>query len=307
MQFLKTIDEQIVHVERIQPGTWINLINPREAEMKLISETINIDIDYIKAVLDEEERPRIELEQDLTFIIIDIPVIEVEENMNVYSTIPLGIISTKENIITICLKDNPVLKDLMNGRIKNFSTEAPKKMILQILYRTATLYLQYLRHIDKTSSRIEADLHKSIKNAELIQLLKLEKSLTYFSTSLKSNQMILDKMEKWGFGSEVELLEDVIIENKQAIEMANIYSSILSGTMDAFASLVSNNLNIIMKHLTSVTILIAIPTMIFSFFGMNIPLPYNLGHNEYSPLITAGIAIVFTIVSFWGLKKARLL
>lgn len=309
MHLLKTIDEQIVHVGvgAIESGVWINLVSPTDVEVKQISDITNIDIDYIKSALDEEERPRIEQEKDLTFIVIDIPIIEVEENINVYSTIPLGIILVKENIITVCLKDNPVLKDLMNKRIKNFSTAAPMKMVLQILYRTATLYLQYLKHIDKTSSRIEAELHKSIKNAELIQLLKLEKSLTYFSTSLKSNEMVLEKLEKCGFKTEMELLEDVIIENKQAIEMANIYSSILSGTMDAFASLVSNNLNLVMKHLTSVTILIAIPTMVFSFFGMNIPMPFGLGTNNYASLIITGVAIVVSIVSIWGLNKRRLL
>jgi magnesium transporter len=309
VHLLKTIDEQIVHVGvgAIESGVWINLVSPTDVEVKQISDITNIDIDYIKSALDEEERPRIEQEKDLTFIVIDIPIIEVEENINVYSTIPLGIILVKENIITVCLKDNPVLKDLMNKRIKNFSTAAPMKMVLQILYRTATLYLQYLKHIDKTSSRIEAELHKSIKNAELIQLLKLEKSLTYFSTSLKSNEMVLEKLEKCGFKTEMELLEDVIIENKQAIEMANIYSSILSGTMDAFASLVSNNLNLVMKHLTSVTILIAIPTMVFSFFGMNIPMPFGLGTNNYASLIITGVAIVVSIVSIWGLNKRRLL
>jgi magnesium transporter len=186
----------------------------------------------------------------------------------------------------------------MSNKVKTFFTQYKTRFVLQILYKNATRYLQFLKHIDKTSTRIEQDLHKSMKNKELIQMLKLEKSLVYFSTALKSNEVVLEKLMKYehikNYSEDTELLEDVIIENKQAIEMANIYSNILTGTMDAFASVISNNLNIVMKFLTSVTIVMAIPTMISSFFGMNVDLPLS---GKLSFWIIAAIAFAMCSVT----------
>ena len=186
----------------------------------------------------------------------------------------MGIVVTDQMSFTVCLEDTPVLSSFMDGRVRNFFTYKRTRFILQILYRNASLFLHYLRIIDKKSDQVEQKLHKSQRNQELIELLELEKSLVYFTTSLRSNEVVLEKLLKVEsikqYPEDTELLEDVIIENKQAIEMANIYSGILSGTMDAFASVISNNLNIVMKFLATVTIVMSIPTMIFSAYGMNL-------------------------------------
>ena len=186
----------------------------------------------------------------------------------------MGIVVTDDKIFTVCLEDTPVLSSFMDGRVRNFFTYKRTRFILQILYRNASLYLHYLRIIDKKSDEVEQKLHKSQRNQELIELLELQKSLVYFTTSLRSNEVVLEKLLKVEnikqYPEDTELLEDVIIENKQAIEMTNIYSGILSGTTEAFASIISNNLNIVMKFLATVTIVMSIPTMIFSAYLPNL-------------------------------------
>ncbi|PYG90220.1 magnesium transporter [Ruminiclostridium sufflavum DSM 19573] len=277
IEIFKSANGEIVRSDAFEEGVWVNLVNPSEEEINKVSNALSVETDFLKAALDEEERARIESDNGQTLIIVDIPIVDKEGKMNVYTTIPLAIILIKHIIITVCLKGDTLLNVFSTNKVKGFFTQYKTRFVLQILYKNATKYLEYLKHIDKTSSRIEQDLHKSMKNKELIQMLKLEKSLVYFSTSLKSNEVVLEKLMKYehikNYPEDTELLEDVIIENKQAIEMANIYSSILSGTMDAFASVISNNLNIVMKFLTSVTIVMAIPTMISSFFGMNVNIP----------------------------------
>ncbi len=274
IEILKTFDDGIRQINEIEPGCWVAMTNPSATELLEISETCRIDIDHLRASLDEEERSRIEVEEDYTLILVDIPTMEERNDKDRYVTIPLGIVISKDVIVTICLEETKVLKSFMDGRVRDFFTFKKTRFILQILYKNATVFLQYLRIIDRKSEEIEHKLHISTRNRELIDLLELEKSLVYFTTSLRSNEVVLEKMLKIDnikqYPEDTELLEDVIIENKQAIEMSNIYSGILSGTMDAFASVISNNLNIVMKFLATVTIVMAIPTMIASFFGMNV-------------------------------------
>lgn len=274
IKIFRTIDGVIHQVNEAQEGCWIALINPTATEILEIAEEYNIEQDDLRAPLDEEERSRIEVEDDYTMILVDIPVIEERNEKDWYGTIPMSIIVTDEIIFTVCLEDTPILSAFMDGRVRNFYTYKKTRFILQILYKNATMYLHYLRIIDKKSEVVEKKLHGSTKNRELIELLELEKSLVYFTTSLRSNEVVLEKLLKTEsikhYPEDTELLEDVIIENKQAIEMANIYSGILSGTMDAFASVISNNLNIVMKFLATVTIVMSIPTMIFSAYGMNV-------------------------------------
>ena len=221
------------------------------------------------------------MEDGYNMILVDIPSLDEKDR---YVTIPLGIYMTKEHIITICLEESPVLKAFVNRRVREFYTFKKTRFVFQILYRNAASYLRYLRIIDRKSDQIEEKLHISQKNSELIELLELEKSLVYFTTSLRSNEVVLEKLLRTErvkkYPEDEDLLEDVIIENKQAIEMANIYSGILSGMMDAFASVISNNLNIVMKFLATVTIVLSIPTMIASFFGMNFD-NIPLGHSPF--------------------------
>lgn len=299
--------------ERTEPeaGGWIALTNPTAAEILEVSARYEIDIDDLKAPLDEEERSRIETEDHYTLILVDIPIIEERNEKDWYGTIPMGIIMREDIMITVCLMETPILTAFMEGRVRGFNTYWKTRFILQILYKNASWYLHYLRIIDKKSEEVETRLNKSSKNEELIEVLELEKSLVYFTTSLRSNEVVLEKLlrsEKIKkYPEDEELLEDVIIENKQAIEMANIYSGILSGTRDAFASIISNNQNTMMKFLASVTIVMSIPTIVASFYGMNV----NLAGMPFagSPYGFGGVVLfsfVVSLVVVWILFRANM-
>lgn len=294
-----------------EPGCWVNLVAPSDAEINRISNKYNLDIDALKAALDADERSRIETEDNYTMILVNIPTIEDETDTELYSTIPLAIIVVDDAVITVCSEDTPILKQFSNGRVRDFYSNMKSRFILQILYRTSSLFLTYLRNIDKKSDHVENELHKSQKNKELIELLKLEKSLVYFTTALRSNEAILEKMLRIEiikkYPEDVDLLEDVIVENKQAIEMANIYSGILSGTMDAFASVISNNLNIVMKVLSIITIVLSIPTLIFSAYGMNLNsagMPFS--ESPWGFLIIVVASAVIAIIAMLIFMKSKM-
>ncbi len=299
LQIFKSTDSGLTTLDQVEDGAWINLVSPNEQEILSISKDLNIPAEHLKAALDEEERSRIEVDEGCTIVLIDIPVPSANlQDGGIFYTIPLGIIINGKNIVTVSLQENYVIKSFIDQRIKSFYTFKKTRFLLQILYRNSKLYLQYLRHIDKASDKIESKLHKSLKNKELIQLLELEKSLVYFSTSLKSNEIVLEKILRSTpvkmYPDDTDLLEDVIVENKQAIEMANIYSNILTGTMDAYASVISNNLNIVMKFLTSVTIVLSVPTMVASFFGMNVDVPFE--NNPHAFVIIFIITLFFSMI-----------
>ena len=262
-------------------GNWVCLISPTAEEVKDVSQHFEIELQDMISALDEDERARVDADDDYTLIIIDVPYREVENGQDGYGTVPMAIIlgdKKQKYIITICLREMPLLEDFRSGKIKKFYTYKKTRFIIQLLYRNATYYLQYLRMLERSSGKIEQELHKSTRNEELFQLLSLDKSLVYLSNSLRANELVerlmrLESVKK--YPEDEELLEDAIVENKQAIEMANVYSSILDVTMEAYSSVISNNLNSVMKVLTSITIIMTIPTMIFSFFGMNVPLPWQ--------------------------------
>lgn len=311
IRIFKTEDGAMHEKEEMQPGCWIALTNPTASEIIDIADTYQIDPDHLRAPLDEEERSRIEVEDEYTLILVDIPSIEERNGKDWFVTIPLAIITTKDVLITVCLEETPVLTSFMDGRVRDFHTFMKTRFILQILYKNATQFLQYLRIIDKKSEVIERKLHQSQKNEELIELLELEKSLVYFTTSLRSNEVVLEKLlhiEKIKkYPEDTDLLEDVIVENKQAIEMANIYSGILSGTMDAFASVISNNLNIVMKFLATVTIVLSIPTMIASFYGMNVNshgMPF--ADSPYGFAIVLGLTLLLSLFVAYIFNKKDL-
>ena len=311
IRIFKTEDGAMHEKEEMQPGCWIALTNPTASEIIDIADTYQIDPDHLRAPLDEEERSRIEVEDEYTLILVDIPSIEERNGKDWFVTIPLAIITTKDVLITVCLEETPVLTSFMDGRVGDFHTFMKTRFILQILYKNATQFLQYLRIIDKKSEVIERKLHQSQKNEELIELLELEKSLVYFTTSLRSNEVVLEKLlriEKIKkYPEDTDLLEDVIVENKQAIEMANIYSGILSGTMDAFASVISNNLNIVMKFLATVTIVLSIPTMIASFYGMNVNshgMPF--ADSPYGFAIVLGLTLLLSLFVAYIFNKKDL-
>jgi magnesium transporter len=298
LQIYRTIDEggkpRITTADRFGPGIWVSMVAPTPEEIAQVTETLAIPSDYVRAALDEEERPRIDTENGCSLIVIDIPIPDTRETI-LYTTIPLGIIVTGDTIITVCLTENAIVDDFVTGRVRGFYTFKKTRFVLQILFRNASYFLQYLRQIERISDRLGAELHKSLRNRELIQLMNLKKSLVYFSTSLRSNALVLDKILKFQplrmYPDDTDLLEDVIIENRQAIEMANIYSTILTETMDAFASIISNNFNGILKFLTAVTIILAVPTMIASFFGMNVPVPLENAPAGFLGIILASLVI----------------
>ena len=304
----RTENDQVFDSEALLPGTWVYLVAPTEEEVESISSRLKLDLDFVRAALDEEERPRIEVECDQKLIVIDVPIVESDGSGYVYTTIPMAIIMTEENLVTVCLKDLPLLRDFIEGRVRGFSTKKKNRFVLQMLYRNAARFLSYLRQIEKASTRVENTLHKSMKNKELIQMLTLEKSLVYFSTSLKGNEAVMERMLRMQFvrqyPDDTDLLEDVIIENKQAIEMCNIYRDILSGTMDAFASVISNNLNIVMKLLTALTIVISIPTLIASLWGMNVGVPF--AGEAHGFWIVSGIALGLSLVGAFIMYRRKM-
>lgn len=287
--------------ENLEKGCWVNLVNPSEVEINIISEKLGIEPDYIKDPLDEEEKSRVEKDNGTLLIIVDIPVLNTDDEFSTtFDTFPLGMIVVNDDyFVTVCLKENPIIQEFADNRVKGFFTFKKTRFILQLLNRIATYYLRYLKQINRQTDHIKRQLHKSMKNQELFSLLNLENSLVYFTTSLRSNEIVMEKILRAKFlkmyPEDEDIMEEAIIENKQAIEMAHIYSNILSGMMDAFASVISNNLNIVMKFLTSVTIVLAIPTMIASFFGMNVELPF--GFDRTNPHAFATIMLISLSIS----------
>ncbi len=261
-------------VTAAEDGCWIRLTSPAEAELVQVGESHSLPLDFLKAALDEEERPRIDVEDGVVLVVLDVPMVTEFEDIKTLTTLPLGIIIADNLIVTVCNRLTPILDDFVAGKVRHFSTPKKTRFLFQIFYRNSSSYLHHLRLIERSISRIEAELHRSMKNEELFQMMEMEKSLIYFSTSLKSNEAVLERILRTKplkmYDDDAEFLEDVIIENKQAMEMSQIYLHILNGMTNAFATIISNNLSIVMKFLASITIIIAIPTMIASFYGMNV-------------------------------------
>ena len=311
VKIFKTAESGVLQIENFEPGCWVAMTNPTAEELHEVATRYDIDATDMRAPLDEEERSRIDVEDNYTLILVDIPTIEERNEKDWYGTIPLSIVLCNDTIITVCLEDTPVLTALMDGRVRNFYTHMKTRFIFQILYRNATLYLNYLRIIDRRSDSIEQKLHEATRNKELIELLELEKSLVFFTTSLKANEIVLEKLLKFSaikkYPEDEDLIEDVIVENKQAIEMANIYSGILNGTMDTFASVISNNQNSVMKFLTTITIVLSIPTMIASFYGMNVKsfsMPF--ADSEWGFPIVIGISLIISLIIAFIFRKKDL-
>lgn len=299
-------------INEFKKGCWINLVNPSEAEIKKVCENINIQEDFIRDALDSEEKARIDTEPDDNTIlfVVDVPIIEKGEESEAYTTMPLGMIVVADDFfITVSLRKNKIIEDFEHRKIKNFQTYKKTRFIFQILYLNSSYYLTYLKQINKETEIAEYILKNSMKNKELLKLLILEKGLVYFTTSLKSNELVMEKTMKGKivklYDEDEDILEDAIIENRQAIEMANIYRDILNGTMDAYASIISNNLNSVMKTLTSITIILAVPTMISSFWGMNVELPLQASKLGFAIMIL--VSVLTTLLATWLLKKKDML
>ena len=308
----KTVDDHLIECSTLEKGCWVHLQNPTKEEVDGLTTRFALDPTFLPAALDEEESARIDMDTDKnqTLIIVDIPYVDTEGSGYVYSTTPLGIVLVDDVIITVCTRDTPIINDFIEERIRNFWTFKRTRFILQILHRNASRFLTYLKLIDKASMHVQEKLEKSSRNQELLQMMKLEKSLVFFSTSLTGNELVMERLMRQTsilkqFPEDTDLLEDVIIENKQAMEMCSIYRDIMSGTMDAFASIISNNLNITMKILAALTAGLSVPTIISSFWGMNVAVPFaNASWGFWAVL---GLAGVLSLAAFVLMLKKNML
>ncbi|MDR2068308.1 MAG: magnesium transporter CorA family protein [Spirochaetaceae bacterium] len=271
-------EKGLVETNTVGKNCWVDARNVDKDDLALLEKEYGIAGELLTDIMDADEQARIEKEDEYTALIVRLPVYDERYEVSFF-TLPLGIILYPDKIVTICQRSSEALEDLARNRIRGFNIGNKSTFVLNLLGRAAFTFLKALKELNKRTTIIERELQKSIKNNELIQLLSIQKSLVYFTTSITTNELLLEKLQKSSLirfkEDERELLEDVVTENKQAIEMAKIYSSILTGTMDAFASVISNNLNIVMKRLTIVSIVLMIPTLITSFYGMNVTLPFQ--------------------------------
>ena len=296
LRMFSTINGQVEQIEKPENGSWLCLSEPTDVELATVSQQTGVDLADLRAPLDDEERSRIDVEDDYTMIIVDIPTVEERGGRDWYETIPLSIIVTENLIITVCMQDTPVLHPFMEGTIRGFNTFMRSRFILQILYRNASTYLRYLRIIDRESDKLEFKLRHAMQNREIMMLLELSKTLVYFTTSLKSNEIVMEKLTTLAriqqYPDDEDLLDDVITENKQA-----------------FASIVSNNLNNVMRIFTIISITLSIPTLIFSMYGMNF-VPGQLGMpftgKTWGFTLIIVISVVLSAVVAWFLTRSRM-
>ena len=311
LRVFKTSDDGTLEkLKNIETNTWIDLVEPTEKEIKEVVEKTDIPANLLIKLLDSDEVARIEKEDDATLIIIDVPYVIDKKIKNKYSTLPLGIISYKNYLVTIAVKETEVVQDVMENRVKSVFTMKKSRFLIQILHRVATLYLKYLKEINLEIEAKEKNLINATNNKYLLQLMNIQKSLVYFVTSLKSNDIILEKLEKGNliefYEEDMDVLEDAIIENRQGIETSLIYREIVASLQETYSGVISNNLNEIMKFLAGITIVFSIPTMIASFMGMNVPLGV-LANNDYSFMFIMSISIFSAFVIALILKKKDML
>ena len=293
---------QELTLKTLEKGAWINIIDPTPYELKVVSNLTEVDPDFLRSALDDEERSHTDVEDDSVMVLTNVPVCRDKDS---YDALPLAIIVTDEFILTVCLEETPVISEFNERTAKLFRTYKKTRFLFQILYKSATYYLKYLRQISKTSDEIEEQLRHDMKNSEILRLLTLQKGLTYFNAAIRSNGTVLDKLMRIRnnqslapilkvYEEDEDLLEDVIIENKQAREMVEMYSKILARIADTFSSIISNSQNLVMKFLAAMTIIIAIPTVVSSFFGMNVPVPLADNPNGFLYVMVLAFAISIT-------------
>jgi len=303
IRFLKADRAGLAEVSQPEPGCWINVVSPTADEVAELR-VMGIPADYLSYPLDPDERARSEREDGDLLIILRIPHYQGEGADIPYITMPLGIILTPDYLVTLVRAEDELVEELASGRVRGLETAKRVRFVLRVLLQTSSRYLSHLRQMTRVIDSLEDELQESTRNREVLELLKYQKSLTYFTTALRSNELMMERLQRsqWfaAYPDDEDLLEDVITENRQAIEMTNTTSNILSSMMDAFASIISNNLNRVMKLLASITIVVSLPTMVASFFGMNVGLPFE-GH-PWAFLAILGISLVISCASvyvFW--------
>lgn len=306
-------DGRLRELEKPELSCWVNILPPfSQEEVEEIAQQFEIPIDFLLDSLDIDERSRYEREEDIRFILINTPVLNEaeEENDAIYITLPIGIVLTLDHVITITAQENPVLQLFLDGKIKNFDPSDDSLFVLQILEQNVYRFLTCLKKLNLKRNLIEKELYDSSRNKELKQLLSIEKSLVYFVNSLSANELLNLKMKRTDFlnirddEDKSDLFEDIIIDNGQALEMSNVYTNILNGTMDAYGSIISNNLNITIRRLTLITIILMVPTLIASFYGMNVPLPFEKA--SYALPLLMVVSIVFSLLVAWYFQRKRM-
>jgi len=301
---LKNTENGLVTLHEMIAGSWVHAVDPAPDEIAYLQSGVGAPPDFITYPLDLDERARTEKDNGAILIVLRIPHFQGIAADVPYATMPLGIVLTDKLIVTICKTANGVVQELLDGRVKGLSTAKRNRFVLHLLLASAQKYLSYLREINKTVDALEDRLQLSLRNREVLELLKYQKSLTYFMTALKQNELMMQRLQRSRlfemYPDDEDLLDDVLTEIQQAIEMTSISSNILSQMMDAFASIISNNLNVVMKFLASVTIILSIPTIVASFYGMNVNLP--LAEHPLAFVITLGISLGFAllvVIVFW--------
>ena len=312
MKIYRTKDKLLTRVDDMNEGSWVCLTAPTEEEVRRVAATLDIEPDDLFAATDPEESARISLEDGYTVIIVDIPYQLPGSGEGIYSTIPMGILLTQELVVTVCSVETPVIGDFSNFRVKGFSTRKKMRFVYQLLYRAATMYQQELRLIDRRRQALEKNLSGDLRDGDLVELHGLESTLVYFATSLRANATVLDRLTRYKrleqYPDDRELLDDVIVEIRQAIEMTSIYRDDIKGTRELFSSILDNRLNNAMKYLTSITLLMAVPTVVSGLYGMNVSsegMPFANSDAGFG--IVLFLTLVVCVVTAWFLHKKHML
>ena len=296
---------------RLYAGSWINMVNPDNEELEKVASWIDWDVDVLKSSLDIDERSRIEHEGKNFMVIINLPLLDDEGQ---FDTLPCSMVFTPKNFLTLCSRENRIIGSFTKSTAKTFDTKDRVKMMLNILFKATQFYQRYLKIINRKTDTIEYNLRNTTSNKELFQLIEIQKSLVYFTTALKDNQLVLQKLLRLVrvkaissiaefTDDDLDLLEDIIIENKQAIEMVDMHRTILESMMDGFASVINNNVNQVMKFLAAITIILSIPTMLASFWGMNVGVPFAADKFGFWYVVAASVILTILTILFFRKKK----
>ena len=312
IKLYKTDNRIISEIKEYEDDMWLCMTNPTVDESKFIAEKYDIDLGDVRAALDDEESSRVEVEDGYTLILVDIPSIEIRNDREAYTTLPLGIILVDNIIITVCSEETPVINAFIEKKVKDFSTKKRMRFMYQILYRNCMTYQYYLRVMDRRRTIIEQRIQNETEDSDLVDLHELESNLVYFATSLRANGVVLDKLERYSsikqYPEDRELLDDVMVENKQAIEMTNIYRDIIKGTRELMTSIINNRLNNVMKFLAAITIVMSIPSIISGLYGMNVAGEWMpLSETPYGFYIICAITLVICAVTAIILKRKKML
>ena len=302
----------LMEVNRADGGCWVNLVAPTLEECVQIAQEFQIDLADVRAALDDEESSRVDVSNEYSLILFDVPSVEYRHQREAYTTIPLGLILVNDVLLTVCAEATPVLKNFLENTVKEFSTKKQMRFIYQIFLRSCMLYQSYLRIIDRKRKEIEAHIGDDTEEMELIDLHELESNLVYFDTSLRANKVVLDRLMRYSrikkYPEDQDLLDDVVVENQQAIEMTRIYRDIIQGTRELLSSLMDNRLNSAMKYLASITIVMAIPTIISGIYGMNVSgIGMPLASSPYGFGIICVLILLICVAALWILKSKKML